>query len=325
MAVNVLLSFAFYATEDLGKYKARMPCGRMMVDSGAYTAASTGKAIRREEYADFLDTWSSVIDHAVTLDVIGDQEGTAANTRWLHKRGYPVMPVFTRGGKPAEFDAMVRDAGYVCVGGGVGMPRDQVIKRLSALQRRAEELGGGIHALGVGNLEGLRKIRPYSADSSNVSGAFKFGYLLAYTRNARQIVLFPMSDPKKFRVKVRPHLVALKDQGVELGLLIRSGRMPGTADGARYRLMQALSVAYLCADEDTLDYQVQVPLGVQDTPGTHIYSAIVGGHLAPAVAHLDTLAHDPAWSVPMWDRYRAKHDRQCRKLRAVPAPVRVPA
>lgn len=317
----MLLSFAFYAKEDLARYKNQMPCGRLLVDSGAYTAASTGKIIRREEYADFLDTWSHVIDHAVTLDVIGDPAGTARNTSWLHKRGYPVMPVFTRGGTPADFDAMVRDCGYVCVGGGVGMPRDQVIRRLFALQRRAEELGGGIHALGVGNLEGLRKIRPYSADSSNVSGAFKFGYLLAYTRNARQIVLFPMSDPAKFKVKVRPHLVALKDQGVDLAPLIRSGRMPGSKDGKRYDLMQALSVAYLCADEDTTDYQVPVPQGVQDTPGTHMYSAIVGGHLAPAVAHLDTLVHDPSWSVPMWDRYRAKHERQCRKLRAVPQAV----
>lgn len=315
--MNVLLSFAFYASDDLGKYKRQMPCGRLMVDSGAYTAASVGKVIRREEYAEFLSTWSAHIDHAVTLDVIGDPEATRRNTKWLHDRGHPVMPVFTRGDSPAEFDAMVRDAGYVCVGGGVGMPQDVVVRRLSALQRRAEELDGGIHALGVGNLEGLRKIRPYSADSSNVSGAFKYGYLLAYTRNSRQIVLFPMSDKAKFRKKVRPHLTALKEQGVELEPLIRTGRMPGTANGDRFRLMQALTVAYLCADEDTTRYQIPVPHGVRDTPGTHMYSAIVGGHLAPAVANLDTLVHDPEWSVPMWERYRTRHEHQCRKLRAV--------
>lgn len=314
MAVNLLLSFAFYAKEDLDRYRKAMPCGRIMVDSGAFTAASIGKVIRREEYADFLETWSHVIDHSVTLDVIGDPEATARNTKWLHDRGYPVMPVFTRGHRAADFDAMVRDSGYVCVGGGVGMPHPVVIKRLSALQRRAEELGGGIHALGVGNLDGLRKIRPYSADSSNASGAFKFGYLLAYTKNNRQIVLFPMSDRARFKTKVRPHLVALKDQGVDLAPLIRTGRMPSSEGQARYHLMKALSVAYLCADEDTRDYRVPVPHGIEDAPGTHLYSAVPAPNLAEPVADLDTDVHSPSWSVPMWDRYRAKHATQCRAV-----------
>lgn len=313
MAVNLLLSFAFYAKEDLDRYRKAMPCGRVMVDSGAYTAASIGKVIRREEYAEFLDRWSSVIDHAVTLDVIGDPEATARNTKWLHDRGYPVLPVFTRGHRSADFDAMVRDTGYVCVGGGVGMPHAVIVKRLSSLQRRAEDLGGGIHALGVGNIDGLRKIRPYSADSSNASGAFKFGYLLAYTNNRRQIVLFPMSDRAKFRKKVRPHLVPLKEMGVDLGPLIRTGRMPSSEGRARYKLMQALSVAYLCADEDTQEFGVPVPTGVQDTPGTHLYSAVPAPNLAEPVADLDGLAHDASWSVPMWERYRARHEAQCRR------------
>jgi hypothetical protein len=311
----MLLSFAFYGRDDIGKYRASMPCGRLMIDSGAYTAASVGKPIDLREYAEFLTTWRGAIDHAVTLDVIGDPVATRRNTQWLHRRGHNVMPVFTRGDSLAEFDAMVRECGYVCVGGGVGMPKDVVIRRLSGLQRRAEELGGGIHALGVGNLNGLRKIRPYSADSSNVSGAFKFGYLLAYTRNNQQITLFPMSDRAKFRKKVRPHLSALKDLGVDLPPLIRSGRMPASANGARFALMQALSVAYVCADEDTTRYQVAVPHGVQDSPGTHMYSAITGPNEAVAVAKLDTAVHNPDWSVPLWDRYRDRHHRQCRQRR----------
>lgn len=311
MAVNMLLSFAFFDRDDLAKYRAAMPCGRLMIDSGAYTAASVGKVIQREAYADFLTTWERHIDHAVTLDVIGDPKATRASTRWFHKRGIPVMPVFTRGDSPKEFDAMVRDSGYVCVGGGVGMPRDMVVRRLHALQRRAEELGGGIHALGVGNLDGLRKIRPYSADASNVSSAFRFGTVVLY--DGRRLRVFQHN----LTSKLREHHHVLKSQGISVTDLVRTGRQP--AGAARAALMRGMSVAYACADEDTTRFAVPVPHGVQDSPGTHMYSAVTGSHLAPWVAELDTLIHNGTWSVPMWERYRSHHRQQCRAADRVPA------
>lgn len=299
----MLVSFAFFGGDDLAAYRAAMPCGRLMVDSGAYTAASVGQVIRREEYAEFLGTWAKVIDHAVTLDVIGDPAATARNTKWLHDRGHRVMPVFTRGGKAAEFDAMVRDCGYVCVGGGVGMPPAVVVRRLSALQRRAEHLGGGIHALGVGNLAGLRKIRPYSADASNVSSTFRFGTVVAY--DGRRLQVFQHTDTRRLR-QVQ-HL--LKAQGVTVANVVRTGRQPQGAE--RDAMIRGFSVAYACADEDTVRFKVPVPHGVTDTPGTHMYSAITGSHLARPVADLDRLLHD-GWTVPMWERYRARHAHQCR-------------
>lgn len=300
----MLLSYAFFAKDDLAAYRATMPCGRLLIDSGAFTALSVGKVIRLQEYADFLRTWRGVYDHAVTLDVIGDPKATAANTRKLHGMGVPVLPVFTRGGTAADFDAMVRDSGYVCVGGGVGMPPAIVVKRLGALQRRAQELGGGIHALGVGNLAGLRKIRPYSADASNISSAFRFGTAVAY--DGRRLVQMGNTD----RTKLRANLVHFKAQGLDMAPLVRAGRQP---KGQALRLlMRGYSVGYACADEDTARFAVPVPHSVTDTPGTHMYSAVTGGHLAGPVAELDGLMHSDTWTVPMWERYRARHASQCR-------------
>lgn len=310
----MLLSYAFFGGSDIAAYRRAMPCGRLMMDSGAYTAASVGKRITREGYAEFLDTWGGHIDHAVTLDVIGDPVGTAANTRWLHARGHKVLPVFTRGGTPADFDAMVRDAGYVCVGGGVGMPPAVVVSRLGALQRRAEELGGGIHALGVGNMQGLRKIRPYSADASNVSSAFRFGTVIAYT--GQTLVNLSVTDTKR----MRQHLHHFKAQGLRMADLARTGRQP--AGEERALLMRGMSVAVACADEDTTKFAVPVPHGTNDTPGTHMYSAVTGDHLAPHTAYLDTLLHDGKWSVPMWERYRTRHAAQCRAMKGATAPAK---
>lgn len=299
----MLVSFAFFAQDDLQQYRANMPCGRLMVDSGAYTAASTGKVISREEYADFLTTWAGVIDHAVTLDVIGDPVATARNTRWLHNRGHRVLPVFTRGGTVAEFDAMVRDCGYVCVGGGVGMSKATYQRRLGALQQRAQELGGGIHALGVGNLNSLRVIRPYSADTSNISSLYVYGAVMAY--DGRELRKIQVLD----RDGLRKHAVHLRAQGVNLAPLVRTGRLP--AGKHRDALTQQVGMALACADEDTVRHQVPVPHGTADTPGTHFYSSLTGAHLARPTAALDRLLHQGC-TVPAWRHYGANHARQCR-------------
>lgn len=306
MAVNMLVSYAFFAKEDLGAFRRAMPCGRLLLDSGAFTAASTGKPIRLAEYADFLATWRGAYDHAITLDVIGDPVASARNTKHLHDRGLPVLPVFTRGGKPAEFDAMVRDVGYVCVGGGVGMPTALLVQRLRALQVRAEELGGGIHALGVGNLAGLRKIRPYSADASNVSSAFRFGTVIAY--DGRNLRIFQHTD----RTKLRQHFTEFKAQrlGPQITDLLRTGRQP--AGAAREALLRGFTIAYAAADEDTVRFGVPVPHGTTDSPGTHMYAAMTGMHLARPVAQLDGLLHAGEWTAPLWERYRTRHEAQCR-------------
>jgi hypothetical protein len=301
----MLLSFAFCDRDDLSSYRAKMPCGRLMIDSGAFTASTTGRVIKKEDYAAFLQTWEGVWDHAVTLDVIGDPRGTAANTRWLHSKGLNVMPVFTRGGKIADFDAMVKDHGYVCVGGGIGMPRQTVIARLSALQRRARDLGGGIHALGVGNTKGMAAIKPYSCDASKVSSAFRWGTLIVYDRGTIRILAH--SD----LTKIKRHALALRAQGVDLAELVRSGRQP--TGPARGDLMRGISIAFVAADEDVQRRAVPTPHGVKDFPGTHLYSAVTGSHLAPTVAGLDELIHGGEWSVPLWDRYKTRHKAQCRK------------
>lgn len=304
MAVNMLLSFAFFNREDMSVYRRAMPCGRLMIDSGAYTAASVGKTISLTEYAEFLTTWRDAIDHAVTLDVIGDPVATRRNTRKLHGMGHNVLPVFTRGGTPADFDAMVRDSGYVCVGGGVGMASKVVISRLSALQRRAEELGGGIHALGVGNMNSLRQIKPYSADASNVSATFIYGNLVCW--DGRNLKSFPHTDRKR----LREHLVHFKAAGLSVTDIITTGRQP--KGDARRVLMRGMALAGAVADEEASRWNVPVPHGTKDSSGTHMYMAVTGGFLAPATSNLDTLLHNGSWTAPLWERYRAKHERQCR-------------
>lgn len=319
MAVNLLLSYAFHAKTDLGAVRGNLVCGRLMIDSGAFTAYTKGRTIRLEEYAEFLRGWSGAWDHAMTLDVIGDPKGTAVNTRKLHAMGLPVMPVFTRGDTLTEFDAMVRDVGYVAVGGTVGLGAAHQRDRVAMLQRRAQELGGGIHALGVGALDSLRVARPYSADASNISGAFRFGTIVYF--DGSRVRNVTLGDRKKLTAD-RAHLRA---HGVDLATLATTRRMPAT-DAERQRLMRAMSLAYAAADEYLKNGgPAPAPTGRTDD-GPHLYNSITPSFALAPASGLDAALHaNPAGMPSVWRVHGASHDRWCcaaeRAARATPTPA----
>lgn len=303
MAVNLLLSFAFHGSTDLHEARKKMPCGRILVDSGAFSAWSTGKVIRLQEYAEFLQGYEGAWDHAITLDTIGDPVATKKNTQKLHAMGIPVMPVFTIGDTLAEFDAMIKESGYVCVGGVVGMNREHQVRRVSMLQRRAEDLGGGIHALGVGATDALVRSKPYSADASNVSGGFRFGTLVYWdgskVRNAS------VREPKKF-LQALPHLAR---HDIDVARLLPNRRMP--VGDERRELMLGMSYAYAVADEYLKERnKVPVPEKISDLPGTHLYSSASNVPDSLSVMDLDTLVHSGQPTAPVWSRYKRNH--QCR-------------
>jgi len=312
VGVNVLLSYAFHDKTDLAKVRKSLVCGRMMIDSGAFTAYTTGKTIHLKDYAEYLETWRGQWDHAVTLDVIGDPAGSKRQTTKLHAMGLPVMPVFTRGESIKEFDAMVKDVGYVCVGGMVGLPPAIVEKRTALLQRRAEQNGGGIHALGVGAIPTLRRAKPYSADASNVSGAFRFGTILCF--DGERVINMPVSD----KAKLRKHADHLAAHDIDVAKLATTGRMPSGSTG-RPELMRGMSLSYAAADEWLKPRtKAPVPHGTTDVPGTHLYSSIVAGFLLDPATALDKELHE-GYNPRIWARHGRNHQCHPQHRRSIPA------
>jgi hypothetical protein len=283
VAVNLLLSYAFHDGTDLGKIRKNLVCGQLMIDSGAFTAHSKGRQISLDAYADYLQRWAGCWDHAITLDVIGDPAATRANTRKLHAKGIPVMPVFTRGNTLADFDAMVKDSGYVCVGGLIGYPQTAIVQRIGMLQRRAQSAGGGIHALGVGSVTNIRKARPYSSDASSISASFQWGRIAYF--NGRDVIGTRVTD-RKTLARDREHIRA---HGINLAQLARTARLPNQSNG-RQELMQAMSLAFACADEYLRRQPVPAPH--RWPSGPHLYSSL--GRTADAVwsAQVDARLHD---------------------------------
>lgn len=297
MAINLLLSYAFHATTDLAAVRRDLYCGVLMVDSGAFTAYTAGKSVSLRNYASYLEHWRGTWDYAVTLDVIGDPRATAANTRALHARGVPVLPVFTKGGTLADFDAMVKEHRFVCVGGLVGGRPEVQRKRVAMLQRRALDLGGGIHALGVGGMTVLRVALPYSGDSAAHGRAISQGRVLYFDGHR-----FQANAPwwRKQLIRDRDVIAA---HGIDLASIAGSRQLP-SGGPARAAYIRTGAVAFACADEALRLHRPTVPapdgLG---PPGARLFVSAGKGQeqvVAQTVAVLHGSNPPPIWR--QWGR-----------------------
>lgn len=288
--LDVLLSYAFHAKTDLRRVRTAIgPQAVLMVDSGAFTAKSTGKPISLGAYAAFLEQHRGAWSAAVTLDVIGDHAATRANTRRLHGMGLPVMPVHTVGAPLADFDAAVRDTGYVAVGGMVGTAKNSQAAYLQVLTRRAREHGGNIHALGVARHSLLRQVQPYSSDVSTVSRSLLHGMIQLWDGRKAQLVGFGPSRPGE----VQRHHALLRGYGLDVAALLRR-EVLGTAAG-RTRVVEA-ALWGMRVQGTALRRGLQpvpVPPGVIGLPGPRLLIACVTSEITDAALNVATSTSPP--------------------------------
>lgn len=244
--IDLLLSFAFHDRLDHSTIKDRLPPGSLMwIDSGAFTAYTTGKKITVEQYADHLEANRGAWDYAFTLDVIGDHKASMRQTEALISRGYPVTPIFTFGTPLKEFRAMCRDYGYIGAGGIVPLAKDRarVLKYLRTLTHVADEYGTAIHALGIAGRQTVIQSRVWSSDSSTVSSAPLYGNVPIYSRKEHRLKMLQASDTEGL-YRYREDLLRY---GFPLDVIMREGKWTGAERPAMFRA-SLLSVADMWAD-----------------------------------------------------------------------------
>lgn len=196
--LDLLLSYAFHGALDHHRMHRALPTGSMVwIDSGAYTAYTTGKRLHREQYLEHLTKNAGGYDYAFSLDVIGDGAASRRNTEWFWEHGVKVVPVFHYGSPIAEYRSLCRDYGYVAAGGLVPIVRDRtrVAKYLRHLTRIAAEHDTAVHALGVAGRDTVIRTAVWSADSSTVSSAPMFGHVPIYDRRRKRLVMLSAADP----------------------------------------------------------------------------------------------------------------------------------
>lgn len=244
--IDLLLSFAFHDRLDHSTIKNRLPSGSLVwIDSGAFTAYTTGKQVTVAQYAAHLEANRGSWDYAFTLDVIGDHRASMRQTEKLIGMGYPVIPIFTFGTPMKEFRALCRDYGYVGAGGIVPLAKDRarVLKYLRTLTHVADEYGTAVHALGITGRQTVIQSRVWSADSSTVSRAPLYGNVPIYSRKEHRLKMLQASD-KEGLYRYREDLLRY---GFPLDVIMREGKWPYKELPAMFRA-SLLSVADMWAD-----------------------------------------------------------------------------
>lgn len=170
--LNLLFSYAFYKSTDmdtllapLGPYRDKV---RVMADSGAFTAWTTGEPVKLTEYAKWLRRWHHQLDYAINLDVVGDAEGTRKNQDRLDKMGLVTMPVFHVREDWSYLEHYASNYDYLLFGGMVDRRYRSVLRPWIEHAMGVVDGRARVHALGTAGpvIEGLGI---HSADSSAAS------------------------------------------------------------------------------------------------------------------------------------------------------------
>jgi hypothetical protein len=191
-----LISYAYRAGLEDGygalirDFAARGVRARLLLDSGAFTAFTTGRRFTVEGYADWVWTVKAALGthleslEYLNLDVIGDQAATWANQTALERLGLNPVPILTHTSTDHDLERILgRPYPYFALGGLVALRGDKeavttwldrVYKRLLEHRRKSGTLVK-THLLGCTWQWLLMRYPAYSSDSSTWMHPIRYG------------------------------------------------------------------------------------------------------------------------------------------------------
>ena len=115
--VNVMYSY-YHGRKRISELMAMARKYRWgtFVDSGAFSAFTSGVEVDLQEYIEFCHQWKDRFDVIASLDVIGDWKKTAENHQVMRKEGIESIPTFHIGEPYSALRRMVQDDEYIALG-----------------------------------------------------------------------------------------------------------------------------------------------------------------------------------------------------------------
>lgn len=200
MSVDLLFSFAFHKRIDLAAVRDAVGNdANIMIDSGAFTAHSTGKPIKLADYMAFLEHWRGVYNYAMSLDVVHNTIATARNLVTLTDAGHKVLPVYTATANERELRRIARDFDYIAYGGMVGVPKTLQQAATKRVVDICRETNTRVHALGQASAQMFAVSQAHSGDSSAVSRMTLIRSLQIYDYSRRQMINGKIGDKEDWR------------------------------------------------------------------------------------------------------------------------------
>lgn len=181
-STGVLASFWYYRRADLTLLPHDVP---LILDSGAYSAFTSGGQVKLDEYAQWLEAIPRPYDFAFNLDVIGDSEASYRQWQQLREAGHTTVPVVHYGDRTPVLDRYLREGAQRVALSGAAIPTlaSKVEKWQAYMWRhiRDTEVNVPVHGLGVHMINRLAKFPWDSTDSSAFSMAWRFGRATLWT------------------------------------------------------------------------------------------------------------------------------------------------
>lgn len=167
---RLLVSYAYARGTGIGDLADR---AELVIDSGAFTAMTTGVSIDVDEYTDWLLERAGQFRFAFALDVIGDPVASRENYERqagrLDGSGVLLLPAWHIGTEFDELERLCGVAGYVAIGGAVRhyKNQDMLMRHLVKAHQIAERHNVRLHGLGVTGSRVVELLPWASVDSSS--------------------------------------------------------------------------------------------------------------------------------------------------------------
>lgn len=182
---NILQSF--YYCDSFTEEIIIPNCKRFLLDSGAFSFFSKGKAADWGEYikkyAGFINR--NRIDQFFELDIdvlVGYEKVLYYRAKLEDMTGKASIPVWHRERGREEFLKMCEDYDYIALGGiAAKNVKATEYKYFPWFIDEAHKRGAKIHGLGYTNLKGLQQYHFDSVDSSTWSAGNRFGHIFTFT------------------------------------------------------------------------------------------------------------------------------------------------
>jgi len=165
----------------------------VFLDSGAYSAVTTGVTIDLDTYIGWLHANRSYLTAYSVLDCIGDHKATAENQRIMEAAGLQPLPCFHVGEPWTILEAHLEKYDYVALGGMVPHKTNRNlggwIARAFDYAQASRHRGTPVyHGFGMTNAHYAKRHRWRSIDSSRVSSGVRFGHLLVWDNRIKNLV-----------------------------------------------------------------------------------------------------------------------------------------
>jgi hypothetical protein len=168
---------SYFYWKGFAQYRPRYAFRDYALDSGAYSAFTTGASIDLGIYIDFcLERLATdpQCTEVFSLDVIGDWKASLANTERMWAVGVPAIPVYHYGEPVSLLQQYASQSPKVALGGIVGMKGGAKLAWME--QCFARVYPRRIHGLGVANETALMRLPFHSTDATNwILGPAGFG------------------------------------------------------------------------------------------------------------------------------------------------------